>query len=259
MNFERFAVAQIVVEPGDLQANVLKHLCFMRQAARRGVSFLLFPELSLTGYEPELARELAIDANDVRLQPLSDLAAQHAMLTVVGVPLRDVTRVDIDGQIQPDILIAALTLGPQGHAEVYTKQYLHPGEERVFSVGNGGTPLIASERRISLAVCADFTHEAHVRRASLAAADVYAVSALISKNGYATDTAMLAGYALKYRMLVMMANYGGQTGGWQSAGRSAVWAQDGRQLAAVEGEGDCLLIASCEAGQWSAFVEPLSV
>ena len=46
----------------------------MELAAKHGVDFLLFPELSLTGYEPSLARELAQAPDAEILQPLRELA-----------------------------------------------------------------------------------------------------------------------------------------------------------------------------------------
>lgn len=47
-----------------------------------------------------------------------------------------------------------------------------------------------------------------------------------------------------------MANHGGPTGGWVSAGRSAVWGEDGELIAASSGVGDQLVIARYRAGVW---------
>lgn len=60
----------------------------MQRAAELGASYLLFPELSLTGYEPDLAREMALLADDARLAPLAALAVKLQLPTTVGVPLR---------------------------------------------------------------------------------------------------------------------------------------------------------------------------
>lgn len=141
-----YAIAQVSVAAGDIQANVHKHLRFMRQAATHGVQMLLFPELSLTGYEPALARELAIDPSDIRIQSLRDFASANEMLTVVGAP--------VHGSSRADIQIAALILGADGQTSVYTKQHLHPGEEQVFTAGTGGAILGVDAQQIALAVCA---------------------------------------------------------------------------------------------------------
>ena len=51
------AAAQTISIPGDVAANIQRHLAMMRAAAEQGVQLLVFPELSLTGYEPFLAAD----------------------------------------------------------------------------------------------------------------------------------------------------------------------------------------------------------
>lgn len=51
--------AQCAVQAGDLAANLALHLDFMRRAAEQGARLIVFPELSLSGYEPALASALA--------------------------------------------------------------------------------------------------------------------------------------------------------------------------------------------------------
>src|SRR5690349_13644903 len=43
-------IAQISVKLGDLEAKLAKHLEYIERAKETGVSLLIFPELSLTGY-----------------------------------------------------------------------------------------------------------------------------------------------------------------------------------------------------------------
>ena len=40
---------------GDIEKNLVKHKRLCKQAIEMGVQFMAFPELSLTGYEPQLA------------------------------------------------------------------------------------------------------------------------------------------------------------------------------------------------------------
>ncbi|MFP3409560.1 carbon-nitrogen hydrolase family protein, partial [Pseudomonas sp. SIMBA_065] len=53
---------------------------------------------------------------------------------------------------------------------------------------------------------------------------------------------------------VLMANHGGATGGWESAGRSALWASDGSLIAAAPGTGNLMVVARREAGGWNGTV-----
>lgn len=243
MGNRTIAAAQSVSIAGDIDANIQRHLRFMLTAVEHGVEFLLFPELSLTGYERTLARELAIDPRDARLQPLHDLARDSGMMTVVGAPIR------LPGS--EDVLIAALVLGTDLTPGVYTKQHLHAGEELVFSPGKGGAGVRIDADHIALAVCADFTQASHARQAAQSGATMYAASVLITEGGYAADTGLLAGYAAEHQMTVLMANHGGATGGWESAGRSAFWSEDGILIGAAKGAGDLLLLASRDSQGWS--------
>lgn len=239
----KIAAAQATSIPGDIAANVRRHVQFMRRAIEQGVQFLVFPELSLTGYESSLAHDLAIEVSDARLAPLRELAKESGMVTVVGAPLRG------EGG---KVLIAACIFDGAGQLSVYTKQHLHAGEELTFSPGPGGAFLALGADRLAMAVCADFSEPEHAHQAVLAGAGLYIASVLITDSGYKADSTVLSGYAAQHGMAVLMANHGGATGGWQSAGRSAFWAQDGSLVGAASGRGDLLLLAERDARGWSA-------
>ncbi len=239
------AAAQTVVIKGDVAANVARHVALAGIAARQGAKLILFPELSLTGYEPELAGELALRADDACLAPLREAAAAHGIVITAGAPLVG------DGGLP---LIAALTFRPDGNTAVYTKQYLHGGEETAFAAGQGGAMLDVEGAAIALAVCADFGQPAHALAAAQAGAHVYAASVLVSVKGYDNDAALLQGHAAAHAMPVLMANHGGPSGGWHCAGRSAVWDEKGRLVVAAPGAGECLLLAGRSGGVWNGRV-----
>ncbi|WP_095170387.1 carbon-nitrogen hydrolase family protein [Pseudomonas sp. Irchel 3H3] len=243
------AAAQSISIAGDVHANIAHHQRFIMAAAKQGVQVLVFPELSLSGYERGLAAQLAIVPDAALLQPLRDLAREVGVTAVVGMPIR----------LSDDspVLIGALVLAADGSLAVYSKQHLHPGEEVAFAPGAGGAPLIVGDDTIALAVCADFSHASHAAAAAEVGANIYGAGVLITEGGYAADSALLQGYAREHGMLVLMANHGGATGGWESAGRSAIWAADGRLLAAVPGTGDALVIARRQAALWRGEVVPV--
>ncbi|MDQ0739705.1 carbon-nitrogen hydrolase family protein [Pseudomonas sp. W4I3] len=240
------AAAQSLSIAGDVPANIARHRVFMQAAAAQGVQLLVFPELSLTGYEPALAADLAIAPESPVLTPLREMARKLRLTAVVGMPVRLAPKADV--------MIGALVLGADGSLAVYTKQHLHPGEEVAFAAGQGGAVLELGSDRIALAVCADFSHASHPRQAALAGANIYAAGVLISESGYATDSALLQQYAVEHQLLVLMANHGGPSGGWVCAGRSAIWADDGRLLVAVPGVGEALAIARRDGERWVGHV-----
>ena len=239
------AAAQSLSVPGDIAANIERHLTFMKMAAEQGADFLLFPELSLTGYEPTLAHELAIAVDDPILTPLRDLARELNMVTVVGAPLRSS---DSDG-----VLIAAIVFEGPLEPRAYTKEHLHGGEEKVFSPGLGGAFVNIASEHIGLAVCADFNHVEHGRKAAQAGATLYAASVLISGPGYENDASMLREHARSNGMTVLIANHSGVTGGWQSGGRSALWSSLGERVAELPGADEGLLLARRTQGDWTAW------
>jgi predicted amidohydrolase len=239
------AAAQCAVKAGDIEANLALHIQLMRRAQAYDVELLLFPELSLTGYEPTLAHDLAQDSECALLAPLRQLAKDASMTTVVGLPLR------LPGHEKP--LIAAFILHPDGTLGIYTKQHLHPGEEQYFSVGKGGDLLNVRSLPVALSVCADFSQPQHAAKAAAQGAQVYATSVLIGEAGYPHDSALLQSYAQRHGMAVLMANHGGPTGGWAAAGRSAFWDEQGRCVATTAGTGDCLLIVAKQRQGWEGF------
>jgi len=237
-----FAAAQCSVRAGDITENVRRHLLYMRLAHKHGVQLLVFPELSLTGYEPTLASVLAQGLDTSLMTPLRKYAREAKMTTVVGLPLRS--------KIHEKPLIAAFILHADGTLTVHTKQHLHTGEELYFSPGDGGNLLQINDVPLALSIYADFSQPAHAAAAAQAGARLYVASVLIGDGGYPADSAMLKGYAETHRMAVMMANHGGPTGGWSAAGRSAFWDEDGRVVMTTPGPGDHLLVVSNKCGKW---------
>ena len=82
------ATAQTVPVKGDVGENIKRHKVLIKRAADKDVDILLFPELSLTGYELDLAEEEAMTFFDERLRPLLKLSVAHDMVIVAGAPVR---------------------------------------------------------------------------------------------------------------------------------------------------------------------------
>lgn len=232
---------------GDIAANAARHLGLAELAAAQGARLALFPELSLTGYAPDVAAATAIRPDDPRLGPFAALARRTGMTIVVGAPTR------AQAGASAALLIGAFSFLPDGRVMEYSKQHLHPGEDRVFRPGCGGAALDIDGAPVALAICAEIAHASHAAAAAQAGNALYAASVLVSPGGYANDCALLEGYAASHAMPILMANHGGPTGGWQSAGRSALWDERG-QLVVQAGEGECLLLASRTNGSWQGRV-----
>ena len=235
------AAAQTIPVKGDIQKNINQHLEFIKRAAKKNVDLIFFPELSLTGYEPELARDLAIDISDERLLVFKDLSEKHQMIIAVGAPIKDNMQVNI----------GLIVFSPAEEAQLYTKQNLHDGEEKYFSA-NANYPLQLNVKGeiINFAICADFANPDHVKDAVAKKCTVYLVSVLISKNGLEHDSHILQSYATDYGMTVIMANYGGISGGYDCAGHSSFWCGTSHLEDRLQNDKEGLLIAENENGGW---------
>ncbi len=99
------SVAQTCPVKGNVNANLDEHLRLTELAASEGAQVVMFPELSLTGYEIALAEALAFSEHDPRLATLIDTAASHSLTLIVGAPVRIGARLHYRGVYS--MLIAA--------------------------------------------------------------------------------------------------------------------------------------------------------
>lgn len=239
------AAAQSASAPGDVSKNLAHHLRLSAIASEHGVQLLVFPELSVTGYEPALVGSNCFRPDDSRLDSLRRLAADAHMTIVVGVPIQNDRR---------ELHIGALAIGSDGEVLTYTKEYLHEGEEKTFTPGGGGPTLQIEDETVALAICADTTHAQHAASAKARGASVYAAGVLITESGYEPDTALLRQYARQHEMAVLMANHSAPTGGWIPAGKSAIWSEGGELVAASAGTEETLVIARKKNHVWDGTV-----
>jgi len=242
------AAAQMAARAGDVAGNAAVHLHYAEAAAGHGVELLVFPELSLTGYELGLAREHVVEPSAAVLNALREVAARSAMHIVMGAPLAAP-----DGGLH----IGAIVLRADGWVCTYRKIHVHVSERGVFQPGRGGDDLPLGGASVALAICADASQPGHAAEASARGVGVYAVGAMIDEGAYPRKSALLEGYARGHGMAVLLANYAGETGGEVSGGRSAVWQEDGEVVAMAQGREPALVVAFAENGVWSGLVQPM--
>jgi predicted amidohydrolase len=244
----KIAAAQIASLPGDFAQNLRTHINAVTISAARGVSVLVFPELSLTGYEPSLAATLAVSPLDQRLSPLGELAQHHRMYISVGAPLH----IECSKPA-----IGAILFCPDGSRRTYAKMHLGGYEPDHFSPGREPLYFDAGGQTIGLSICADSSSPSHPFAYASCGATVYASGVFLNAEWYATDALRLAAYAPFHRMLVVMANHAASIGTHTSIGRSAIWAPDGSLLAQTAGTENALVIATRGPETWTASVSVL--
>ncbi len=250
------AVAQTIPHRGDVGANVVEHVGLIRVAAEEGAGILVFPELSLTGYELDLAIGLAFSREDPRLGPLMDAASSCSMALIVGAPVR----------IGPRYHIGAFIVYPDRTVDLYTKHRLGafsaaascdgivpPAEATVFQPGDSNPLVRFAGRTGAVAVCADVGSPSHAQRAAGRGADTYLASMFVIPSELERDTAALQAYAARHSMAVAFANFGGPSGGLASGGRSAIWSDRGELLVQLEASGSGVAVAVESEAGWRAW------
>lgn len=249
------AAAQTIPRRGDVDANVEGHIRLVHVAAEERAQVLVFPELSLTGYELDLASDLAFSENDPRLDPLIALASSYCMTLIVGAPVR----------LGPWLHIGAFIVSPDRTVDLYTKRHLGafpasassdgivpPTEGSVFHPGDRN-PLVRFGGNIAaVAVCADTNQSSHPKDAADRGARSYLASMFFAPPELEKESARLGAFAVRHSIAVAMANYGGPTGGLASGGGSAIWSEKGEMLAQLDGIGSGLAIARESEAGWSA-------
>jgi predicted amidohydrolase len=247
------AAAQSIPIRGDVDANIEEHIRLVHVAAEADANVVVFPELSLTGYELDLAAELAFSETDQRLAPLVKLAESHRMTLIVGAPVR----------IESRLYIGAFILTSDGAIDIYTKQHLGafapsdnpegmvpPAEATVFHPGDRNPLVMIGGAPAAIAVCADVGKPAHAAAAAARGAKTYLASMFVIPSDLEKDLTRLRSYAEQHSMAVVFSNYGGPSGGLPSAGRSAVWSAQAVVRLAATGSAVAVAIES-DAG-WSA-------
>jgi len=155
------ALAQIAPVLGDLAQNVAMHQKNLAEAKAAGADLVIFPELSLTGYQlQDLAPEVAMRRNDPRLLALATLTAGGPSAVVSFVESTDDHR-----------LYAAAALLERGEVRhVARKCYLPTyglfDERRFLAAGDAiratrasiGGPSVTGDVGIGIGVCEDFWH-----------------------------------------------------------------------------------------------------
>ncbi|WP_457809293.1 carbon-nitrogen hydrolase family protein [Kushneria sp. EE4] len=233
------ALAQLPVIRGAVSDNLATHLRYIEQAAHHGADVIVFPELLLIGYEPDLLAPLAMSRSAETFDTLCAAATTHNMVVIAGCPL-------INDGGKPRI--GAVICFPSGERALYAKQHLHDGEEAYCSPGHDSYLFTVNGVRIALAICADFAHRAHSDAAAAQQADVYLVSALISDAGYETDAQLLAGIAQRHQFPVLLSNHISSTGGWQTCGKSGGWNARGERVVGAEGNDAALVLCTINGG-----------
>jgi predicted amidohydrolase len=212
------AVAQPRCVPGDTRANGRWHARAVREA---GARIVVFPELSLTGYELDAA---LVEPGDAALDPVVVACQATGSMALVGAP--------VPGP-RGQAYIAMLAVSPAGVSVLYRKKWIGGDEAARFSPGDEPTVCEVDGWRIGVGICRDTGIGEHVERMAGLDIDAY-LAGLVHHPEELDEQARRAVFiAQRCQAHVALASFAGPTGGGyhRTAGSSAIWSPAGEVLA----------------------------
>jgi len=226
------SIAQSKSIKGNIDANIENHLRLIEIAIEEGSDAIFFPELSITGYEPELASQLALNATSSKFDVFQNLSNLSKITIGFGLPT--------PGEIKPFISMAIFQAN-QPRIE-YSKQFLHDKEDEYFQKGNNQVYLNIHDHKIAPAICYEASVIDHFNRALSEKATIYLASTLNPISGIDKELEYLQSLSSKNKLHVLMSNYAGKSGAYISGGKSSVWSDRGELIAQMDDSSQGLII-----------------
>lgn len=235
----RIGVAQTKPAKGDVEANIREHKRLIALAVEHGTNVLVFPELSVTGYEPELAKELVTEPDDPRFDDFQLISNGSRITIGIGAPV----------QGEAGIMIGMVIFQPNKPRQIYSKRYLHADELPYFVSGEEQVFLDEGKEKIALAICYEISVPEHAAYAHVQGANVYLSSVVKTPAGVEKAIPVLADTARKYRMPALMSNSIGFCDNAVCGGKTSVWNKEGKLLAQLNDTNEGILILDTDTDE----------
>lgn len=223
----KIGLAQLRPKKGDIDENIKRHTSYIKLAIANKLNAIFFSELSITGYQPELAAQLKTSLNSPLFAPFQTLSARGSITIGVGAPTPTNEAIQI-----------SLLIFQHGKArQQYSKQLLHEDELPYFVPGDRQVLLELEALKIAPAICYESLQKVHFDQAISMGANLYLASVAKDQKGIDKAMAYFSSIAKVQSTPILMANCIGNCDHFKSAGQSAVWDKTGTligQLTEVE-------------------------
>ncbi|MGE0930966.1 carbon-nitrogen hydrolase family protein [Peijinzhouia sedimentorum] len=232
----KICVAQTEPIKGNVSANIEAHKRFIELALTLNAEAIFFPELSLTGYEPEFAKRLATNENDNRLDIFQETSDKNNIIIGLGLPTAT----------ESQIRISMIIFEPNKPRQTYSKQQLHSDEFPYFENGVEQVIIKTEDRNIAPAICYESLQPTHSENAFKLGADIYLASVAKSANGVEKAYDHYPRVAKQYAMPVLMSNCVGFCDTFLSVGKSSVWTKNGELVGQLDDRTEGILFFDTE-------------
>jgi predicted amidohydrolase len=232
----KICVVQTKSIKGNIQSNIEIHKRWIDIGISHKSDLIIFPELSLTGYEPELGEGLATGHNDTRLDDFQNISNRNNVAIGVGLPTKS----------NFGVFISIIIFQPNRPRQTYSKQILHSDEKPYFIEGNEQTILNIKDTKIAIAICYESLQIKHLESAIELGAEFYIASVSKSQNGIKKAFRYYPKIASKYSISVLMSNCIGFCDDFESAGQTSVWDDNGILKGQLDNLNEGLLVYDTE-------------
>jgi predicted amidohydrolase len=230
----KICVAQTRPVKADILVNIEAHKKMIDLAVSYDTEIIIFPELSITGYEPGLAKELATDRNDSRFDDFQKLSDANNITIGAGMPLKS----------NAGPMIGMIIFQPDQSRQVYAKQYLHEDELPYFTSGQEQVSVTINGTAISLAICYEISVPEHAENSHKNGAQIYLASVAKSVAGIEKALKNLSDIARNYSMTVLMSNCIGYCDNFQCGGKTSAWNNKGELIGQLDNTNEGILIVT---------------
>ena len=224
---------------GNIEANIERHLSFIDRAISNGADLIVFSELSLTGYEPTLARKLATRPDDERFEPFQKISDAYRVSIGVGVPTISSDR----------IFISMILFQPEMLPLVYSKKYLHSDEDPFFVSGINFPSVTINDTSIGLAICYELSIPDHISAARKSGAEIYIASVAKFANGVENALKTLSEISIQHSIPTVMVNAVGPADNGTCTGNSSVWNNKGQLVGQLGSSTEGIIVYNTLSGE----------
>lgn len=232
----KICLAQTKPISGQVESNQIAQEKFIKLAHQNGADLIIFPELSLTGYEPRLAQDLSMDQQSKNFEKFQLLADKLAIIIISSAPLKTSNGPSI----------SSIIFQPFKQMEIYSKRFLHADELPYFISGEKPVYINTGDQKISIAICYEISVPEHAEEASKNKATIYLASVAKTKKGMELAYQGLPQIAKKYSMQVLICNSIGFQDNFEAAGLSAVWNQNAELITSLDNQNEGIILYDTE-------------
>ncbi len=251
----KIAIGQITCAVGEITANLDKMRAFSGRARDEGAAWIVFPEMSDTGYVMSVVKERAGNWNEGAVRALRAIAREMALGIIAGVSERD----------PEHIYNSQVAIDAQGEIVAkYRKMHLYapaPVEEhKVFAAGNEVVSFATGDFRIGLGICYDLRFPELFRKLAIEEkTNVFVLSSAWPSKRPKHLRALAIARAIENQSYFVISNRVGRDGDGVFCGGSAVIDPMGEIVAEAGVENDDVIFAEIARTEIESFRTRMAV